>query len=300
VTLPTALRRRLEAGLGPVRDARPVGGGSISRALRVELAGGPAFLKYNEGGPPGMFAAEARGLDALRHAAPDGLRVPEVRAVLDPAEEGAPGEPGWILLEWIEPGARGPGFGERLGRGLALLHRGTEGRIGWDEDNFIATLPQPNAETATWAEFWRERRLEPLLRRARDAGHAPGEAREWERLFAGLDGLLAPGDEIVPSLLHGDLWSGNVLASASGEPCLVDPAVYLGHREVDLAMADLFGGFPPGFHEAYAEVWPLLPGYREARRAAYQLYYLLVHVVLFGGGYAAQTRAALREALAAL
>ncbi len=300
MTLPDAVRRRVEARWGPVREARPVGGGSISSALRLELPGGPAFLKHADGAPAGMFPAEARALEALRHAAGGDLRVPEVRAAFDPAEEGAPGEPGWILMEWIEPGPRGPGFGERLGRGLALLHRGTEGRIGWAEDNFIATLPQPNGEADEWAGFWRDRRLEPQLRRARDAGHAPGEARDWERLFAGLPGLLAPGDEVVPSMLHGDLWSGNVLASAAGEPCLVDPAVYLGHREVDLAMADLFGGFPERFHPAYEEVWPLLPGYREGRRAAYQLFYLLVHVNLFGGGYVARTRAALREALAAL
>ncbi len=299
MTLPDAVRRRVEARWGPVREARPVGGGSISRAARLELSGGPAFLKYNADAPAGMFPAEARALDALRHAAGDGLRVPEVRAAFDPAEEGAPGEPGWILMEWIEPGPRDAGFGERLGRGLALLHRGTDGRIGWEEDNFIATLPQPNAEAGSWAEFWRDRRLEPQLRRARDAGHAPGDPREWERLFAGLPGLLAPGDEVVPSMLHGDLWSGNVLASAAGEPCLVDPAAYRGHREVDLAMADLFGGFPERFRAAYEEVWPLLPGYGEGRRAAYQLFPLLVHVVLFGGGYVAQTRHTLHRALAA-
>jgi len=300
MTLPDAVRRRVEARVGPVRGARPVGGGSTGAALRLELADGPAFLKYGDSPPAGMFPAEARALDALRHAADHGLRIPEVRDVFDPTEEGAPGEPGWILTEWIEPGPRGPGFGERLGRGLALLHHGTEGRIGWSEDNFIATLPQSNAEPADWAEFWRDRRLEPRLRRARDAGHAPGDPRDWERLFAGLPDLFAPADVVVPSMLHGDLWSGNVLASAAGEPCLVDPATYLGHREVDLAMADLFGGFPDRFHAAYGEVWPLLPGYREGRRAAYQLYYLLVHVNLFGGGYVPQTRATLREALAAL
>ncbi|HEX2092388.1 MAG TPA: fructosamine kinase family protein, partial [Longimicrobiaceae bacterium] len=167
------------------------------------------------------------------------------------------------------------------------------------EDNFIGPLPQPNAPAAGWAEFWRDRRLEPQLRRARDAGHSPGPPADWERLFARLPGLLAPAERDGSSLLHGDLWSGNVVAGAGGEPWLVDPAAYRGHREVDLAMAGLFGGFSARFHAAYAEAWPLLPGYPEGRRAVYQLYYLLVHVVLFGGGYVERTRAALREALRA-
>jgi fructosamine-3-kinase len=129
---------------------------------------------------------------------------------------------------------------------------------------------------------------------ARTAGREPGARREWERLFDRLPELLAPGEEDGPSLLHGDLWSGNVL-SAAGEPALIDPAVYRGHREADLAMAELFGGFDACFHAAYREARPLLPGYAETRRAVYQLYYLLVHVNLFGGGYVAQTAAMLRR-----
>ncbi|HEX2191004.1 MAG TPA: fructosamine kinase family protein [Longimicrobiaceae bacterium] len=295
--LPEAVRRRVEARFGAVRGARPVGGGCINPALRLELPDGPAFLKYNGDAPAGLFPAEARALAALRAAAGPELRVPEVCAAFDAGEEGAPGEPGWILMEWIEPGPRGAGFDERLGRGLAALHRRAAEPWGWEEDNFIGPLPQANAAAPTWAEFWRDRRLEPQLRHAREAGYA-GDAREWERLLAGLPDLLAAAEEDAPSLLHGDLWGGNLLASAAGEPCLVDPAAYRGHREVDLAMSELFGGFPPRFRAAYEEARPLLPGYREGRRAAYQLYYLLVHVVLFGGGYVARTRAALREALA--
>ena len=299
MTLPAATWRRLEARFGAVGGTRPVGGGCINPSLRVELPDGPAFLKYNDDPPAGFFPAEARALRALRAAA-DGVRVPEVLAAFDPAEEGAPGEPGWLLLEWIEPGAKGPGFDERLGRGLAALHRAADGRWGWEEDNFIGPLPQPNAPAKSWAEFWRDRRLEPQLRRALDAGHAPGDPRDWDRLLGSLPDLLAPAEEDGPSLLHGDLWGGNVLASSAGEPCIVDPAAYRGHREVDLAMSELFGGFSPRFRAAYDEAWPLLPGYREGRRAAYQLFYLLVHVVLFGGGYVGQTRSALREALGGL
>lgn len=299
MSLPEAVRRRVEARFGAVRGARPVGGGCVNPAFRVELDGGPAFLKYNADAPPGFFPAEARGLAALRAAA-DGLRVPEVRGVFDPAEEGAPGEPAWLLLEWVEPGRRAAGFDERLGRGVAALHRTAEGGWGWEEDNFIGPLPQPNAPAGSWAEFWRDRRLEPRLRGARAAGHSPGSAAEWERLLAGLPALLAPAEEDGPSLLHGDLWGGNLLADGAGEPSLVDPAAYRGHREVDLAMSELFGGFSPGFHAAYREAFPLRPGYREGRRAAYQLYYLLVHVELFGAGYVERTRGALREALGAM
>lgn len=298
MTLPDPVRRRLEERFGPVRGAAPVGGGCINQPTRVELADGPAFLKYNAAAPPGFFAAEARGLSALRSLAAE-LRVPEVRAVFDAAAEGAPGEPAWLLLEWIEPGQGGAEHDERLGRGLAMLHRAGDGGWGWEEDNFIGPLPQANTPAGTWAEFWLERRLEPQLRAARGCGADVGPRGEWERLLARLPDLLAEAEEDGPSPLHGDLWSGNVMAAASGETCLVDPAAYRGHREVDLAMAELFGGFSARFHAAYAEAWPLRPGYREGRRAAYQLYYLLVHVVLFGGGYAAHTRAALREALRA-
>ncbi|HEV2132504.1 MAG TPA: fructosamine kinase family protein [Longimicrobiaceae bacterium] len=302
MSLPEAVRRQLEERFGPIRSARPVGGGCVSPALRLELGGSAAFLKYNEEAIPGLFAAEARGLSELRASA-DGLRVPEVLALHDAAAEGAAGEPSWLLLEWLEPAPRGAGFGERLGGGLAALHRTRDGE-GWgaEEDGFIGPLPQSNTRVGEWPNFWREQRLEPQLRRARDAGRQPGDSREWERLFCGLSELLAQGAEDGPSLLHGDLWGGNVLSVAAAgageaEPALIDPSSYRGHREVDLAMSELFGGFPSVFYSAYREAWPLQPGYRESRRAIYQLYYLLVHVNLFGGGYVQQTRQLLREAL---
>lgn len=306
MSLPEAVRRRVEEHLVPLRAARPVGGGCVSPALRIEGKDGRlAFLKYDADAPAGFFPAEARGLERLRAAA-EGLRIPQVLAVHDPMQEEAPAEPGWLLLEWLEPAPRGADFGERLGRGLAGLHRSTRGE-GWggDEDGFIGPLPQSNAAAADWASFWRERRLEPQLRRARDAGQLPGSMGEWDRLFARLPELLAPAEEDGSSLLHGDLWSGNVLAviqeagegKGEGEPILIDPAAYRGHREVDLAMSELFGGFGAAFYAAYREAWPLLPGYHEGRRAVYQLYYLLVHVNLFGGGYGMQTLRVLREAL---
>jgi fructosamine-3-kinase len=289
--IPDALRRAVEGRLGPVRGASPVAGGCINHGMRVVTADGPVFVKYNAEAPPGLFAAEARGLDALRAAA-DGLIVPRVLTF----GEAGDGVPAWLALEWLEPSARAPDFAERLGRGLAALHgAGGAGGWGWMEDNFIGPLPQRNAPTGSWAEFWRTRRLEPQLDLARRAGRMPGKGADWERLLDRLPDVLAPAQADGPSLLHGDLWGGNVLAAPSG-PAIIDPAVYRGHREADLAMTELFDGFGDGFHAAYREAWPLQPGY-PVRRAVYQLWYLLIHVNLFGGGYGAQTAAVLREAL---
>lgn len=289
--IPDALRRAVEARLGPIRDATPVGGGCVNHGARVELADGRIFLKHNDRASAGLFAAEARGLHALADAAGN-LVVPEPLAWAD-AEDGAPG---WIALEWLEPAGRPRDFAERLGHGLAILHRArrTEG-WGWMEDNFIGSLPQENEGTGSWAEFWRTRRLEPQLARARAAGRLPGRPEDWDRLMDRLPEALAPAERDGPSLLHGDLWCGNVLATTRG-PALIDPAVYRGHRETDLAMTELFGGFADGFYAAYREAWPLLPGYA-TRRAIYQLWFLLIHVNLFGGDYVRQTSGVLQEAL---
>jgi fructosamine-3-kinase len=299
VSIPDAVRWRVEERVGPLRVIQAVAGGCINHATRVEVGSKPAFLKHNAHAPPGFFPAEARGLDALRSVA-DGPRIPHVLAVFDAAEEGKPDEPSWLLLEWIEAGSRGQAFDERLGRAIAALHAQAAGGWGWSEDNFIGALTQWNASTDTWAAFWRERRLQPQLRVARDHGRVPGASADWERLFAALPDVLRIQAGDGPSLLHGDLWSGNVMADADGRPVLVDPAVYRGHREADLAMADLFGGFDAGFHAAYREARPLADGYAQVRRPIYQLYYLLVHVNLFGGGYVAQTASMLRQAITTL
>ena len=287
--LPDAVRAEVEDALGPILRIGPVAGGCISETFRIETGDGPVFLKHHPQASGGMFSAEADGLRALWEAAGDALCIPAVLA-MDAAGHGAR----WIALEWLEPGARGPGFDERLGRGLAALHRNGGGGWGWERPNFIGALPQDNQPMEMWAEFWRDRRLVPQLALARAMGRDAGPARDWDRLLDRLPELLAPAEEDGPSLLHGDLWSGNAL-SASGEPALIDPAVYRGHREADLAMAELFGGFDARFHAAYREAWPLLPGYAEVRRPIYQLYYLLVHVNLFGGGYGAQAAATLRR-----
>ena len=289
--IPGALRRAAEAHLGPIHSASPVSGGCINNGLRVLTDAGPVFLKYNPQAPPGMFAAEAHALDQLREQAAE-LVVPRVMAHAE-----ADGDaPAWIALEWLEPAARSPEFLERLGRGLAQMHRAAVDRSwGWERDNYIGSLPQANTPAASWSGFWRERRIEPQLDLARGAGRLPGRQADWERLLDRLPAILAPAEEDSPSLVHGDLWSGNVLSTAAG-PALIDPATYRGHREVDLAMADLFGGFGSRFHAAYGEAWPLQTGY-DVRRPVYQLYYLLVHVNLFGGGYVQQTSAVLQEVL---
>lgn len=286
-----ALRRAVYPHLGPIHGASPVTGGCINRGTRLETDAGSVFLKYNQRAPHGLFEAEMRGLDALRDV-PHGLVVPRVIAL----GEADADVPAWIALEWLSTERVRGDRGERLGRGLAALHRASAQGWGWGEGNFIGSLPQANGEAGSWPAFWRVRRLQPQLDLARRAGRLPGREADWERLFLRLPGLLLPAEADGPSLVHGDLWSGNVMSTAAG-PALIDPAVYYGHREVDLAMVDLFGGFGDAFHTAYREAWPLQPGYPQ-RRPAYQLYYLLVHVNLFGGTYIPQTAAALRQALA--
>ena len=270
---------RVGAALGgEVSEIRTIAGGDVSDAYAVTVAGATFFVKVNDDAPSGMFAAEAHGLGWLAQA--KAVRVPRVIAV---------GED-FIALEWLERGPRGRGFDETLGRGLATLHRAAPDGFGLDRDNFIATLAQHNQPAPTWAEFWVWRRLEPMVRRAIDRRGAPARwSVALERLAVQLPELSGPAEPVAR--LHGDLWHGNVHA-AGGEPALIDPAVYGGHREVDLAMLALFGGLSDALVAAYQEVWPLAPGWRE-RIPLWQLYPLLVHVALFGGGYVAQTERAI-------
>jgi fructosamine-3-kinase len=223
-----------------------------------------------------MFQAEARGLAWLESA--NALAIPDVLAV------GGDDGPAFLALELVEPGPRRPRFDEELGRGLAALHGAAPRTFGLDHDNFIGSLPQSNRPSARWADFYRSERLGAQLALAVARGRASsGMQRGFERLFARLDALLGP--EEPPARLHGDLWGGNLHVTAAGAPCLIDPAAYGGHREIDLAMMRLFGGFSERVFAAYAEAHPLSPGHAE-RVALYQLYPLMVHVNLFGGGYA--------------
>ena len=271
----------LEQALGArVSSASSLAGGDINQAFAVELEGlGRIFVKTLPSAPPGFFAAEARGLDWLRE--PGVLAIPRVLAVSD----------GFLALEFIAQGRPARDHDEALGAGLAALHRATPAAFGFPTDNFIGSLPQSNAPCATWAEFYRTRRLEPQLARAVKLGRASTEMRRgFERLFARLPELA--GAEEPPTRLHGDLWGGNACITSQGAPCLIDPALYGGHREIDLAMMRLFGGFSERVFAAYEAAFPLSPGASE-RVLLHQLYPLLVHTNLFGGSYARSVESAL-------
>ena len=253
-----------------VSRAEPVSGGDINEAFAVELSDGRRiFIKAHRTAPPGMFEAEARGLAWLAEAS--ALRVPRVIAV----------GVAFLALEWLEPGRPLSGFDESLGRGLAALHRASPAGFGLDHDNFIGSLPQSNRAHTSWVDFFREERLGAQLELARKKHRASAAMeRGFSHLFERLPELLGPSEP--PARLHGDLWGGNLHVGPDGEPCLIDPAVYGGHREIDLAMMKLFGGFSPRVFSAYAEAFPLAPGHAE-RVQLYQLYPLMVHVNLFGG-----------------
>jgi fructosamine-3-kinase len=298
VTLPAALARSLtrRLDLSSILAARPLGGGCIHQAARVDTPSGSIFCKWNVGAVGRGFGAEARGLDSLREAASDGgLVIPEVLGWMDAGDEG----PGWLALAYLPPSRPGADYDEQLGRGLAALHAPVDGAWGWSEDNLIGSLAQANPPTERWDDFWADARLGAQIEMAAEGGRIDGtDRRLLERTAAESRGLLDAVEADGPSIVHGDLWAGNVHAGPDGRPVLIDPAVYRGHREVDLAMADLFGGLSDRAASAYREVAPPVDGYLR-RRPLYQLYYLLVHLNLFGSSYLEPCRRAARAACAA-
>ncbi|HEV3008143.1 MAG TPA: fructosamine kinase family protein [Burkholderiales bacterium] len=249
-----------------IESAEAVSGGCIHECYRVTIAGARCFLKVNDERYAEAFAAEAEGLAALRNA---GLRTPQ------PLEHGQ----AYLLLEYLELKATGDFVA--LGRMLAQAHRKPGPRFGWQRDNYIGSTPQQNGWCDDWVEFWRERRMRPQIELARSKGFAV----EMPAL------RILENHKPQPSLLHGDLWSGNAGFTAEG-PVVFDPAVYYGDREADLAMTELFGGFPREFYRAYNQVLPLDSGY-EKRKHLYNLYHLLNHLNLFGGGYLGQVKTTL-------
>jgi fructosamine-3-kinase len=281
----TRLRRQLEQRLGSrVEQAHPVAGGCIHQAFEVRLADARVlFVKTNARPLPFMFRREAEGLRWLAEA--QALRVPYVVAACDHDPSDHASEIGFLALEWIDQRRGSVDVEERLGRGLALLHRTGAPSFGHEHDNYIATLAQQNERAERWSTFYAERRLRPQLALAHDRGYVrPALCQRLECVVRDIDRLCGPAEP--PSRLHGDLWSGNVIRDELGAPVLIDPAVYAGDREVDLAMMQLFGGFGPRCFAAYDEVYPRRPGH-EARVALYQLYPLLVHLNLFGKSYVA-------------
>jgi protein-ribulosamine 3-kinase len=286
VGLPSAVRAEIEAALGHrIEQAAPVSGGCINSAARLATGLGPYFLKWCERGAAPTFEAESRALECIR--ATNTVRAPLTVARGDR----------WLLLEWLEPGQPSRVDWVGFGRQLAAMHRVKHTQFGGSEANFIGSLTQENGWSESWPAFWETRRLRPQLELALQHGRlGRADTQNFDRLFSELDDRLAVGQQDGASLLHGDLWSGNAHACSDGI-ALVDPSVYHGHREVDLAMAELFGGFPSAFREGYESQWPLQAAGWPQRRAIYQLYYLLVHINLFGSGYVAGTRNALALAM---
>lgn len=279
------LRTHVARALGrDVERLAPLHGGDVAKAFRVDLSDGETvFAKTHPSAPEGFFTTEARGLSWLREAG--AVPVPEVHAVFD--------DPPLLVLEWIEVGVPRPATEEDFGRALAALHASGAACFGREDRRSTGSRGLPNEPCETWAEFYAECRLLPLARLARDAGALPDSAiRDLEHVASRLADLGGPAEP--PARLHGDLWAGNRLVGAGGESWLIDPAAHGGHREFDLAMMHLFGGFGAACFAAYAEVSPLDEGADE-RVPLHQLAPLVVHAIKFGGGYAGATQRALRS-----
>jgi protein-ribulosamine 3-kinase len=286
--LEAALQRSLGDPELRIAAASAVGGGCIHQTARLSTSAGEFFAKWNARCPPDLFPGEAAGLEALR-AAGSTVVIPRVVAV----SAAVAGDPAFLVLEYLPPAARsGPEVEEQLGRGLAAIHRCGAGLFGFPAPTYCGATPQDNRESGSWSEFYGERRLRSLVAALDKEGRlTPGDRRLYERLIGRLPGILPR--ESAPSLVHGDLWSGNVLATARG-PALVDPACAYADREMEFGITTLFGGLSARAWAAYEEAWPLPAGWRE-RNPLYQLYHLLNHALLFGGHYADEARRAARR-----
>jgi len=255
-----------------------VPGGDINRAFLLRHQGSRYFVKVNDAVRfPNMFVAEKNGLQALSNGS---FRTPAVLKC------GVAAGKQYLLLEWIDTGRHTVAFWEVFGRSLANLHAQEQSSFGWHEDNYIGSLVQRNNICNNWVDFFTQYRVMPLVKMLRDSTmYSAADVLQAEK-FCAVAGNIFPGEK--PSLLHGDLWSGNFMVDGNGKPVLIDPAVYCGHREIDIGMTKLFGGFDPIFYNEYCNSFPLEKGWEE-RLPASQLYPLLVHAVLFGGAYVTQT-----------
>lgn len=258
-----------------IKHYHPVQGGDINKAYCLYGQAEKYFLKINNAAAyPGMFRHEAKGLEALRQSCT--LAIPAV------IKYGTVGNMQYLLLQWIESGKPDNSFWEDFGKGLAMLHQPKQSFFGWDEDNYIGSLKQLNSKHESWQGFYTECRIMPLVKQLFDAGAFNKEDVEKAAMLCNKLDKLFP--EEPPALLHGDLWSGNFMIAENGSACVYDPAVYYGHREMDIGMSKLFGGFDLKFYNAYNEQYPLEKGWQQ-RLELTQLYPLLVHAVLFGGHY---------------
>jgi len=284
--LAVAIGKAIGATLQP-RPAAAVHGGSINECHRWESDSGPLFVKVASLTARSMFEAEAAGLAELRRA--DAVRVPRVLGIAATEQEVA------LVLEWIELVSTTRASEAALGEQLAAQHRVTAAAFGWHRDNTIGSTPQLNAWCDDWVSFFRERRLRPQLDLARSNGFEGRLQDAGRALLSRLDRLL-PLPHEPPSLLHGDLWGGNWGTDAGGGPVIFDPAVYFGDRVADIAMTRLFGGFGASFYAAYERMWPM-PAGSDKRIMLYNLYHILNHLNLFGGGYLAQALSSIERLL---
>ncbi|MDO5629627.1 MAG: fructosamine kinase family protein [Mobilicoccus sp.] len=282
----TTLPADLVDGLD-IRDIRRIGGGDIAQAYRLDTADGPVFCKTLARPTPDLFEREAAGLRALRAHAPEDLGVPEVLRE----------SPHGLVLAWIDEGRRRDhATEEAFGRGLAGLHRQPMpafGGISEEVTGYLGSVAVDLTPTDDWPEFYLTRRLQPLVRRAVDEGALDPRAHDLlDELASRVEELCGPSEP--PALVHGDLWAGNRMIDADGRSWLIDPAAHHAHREIDLAMMQLFGGFGGRAFDAYDETYPLADGWRD-RVDWYQLPPLLVHAILFGGSYGSAALAALKS-----
>lgn len=257
-----------------INQVRLIAAGNLNQAIYLDTTEGSLFLKTNYEKQTDIFEKEALALEFLK--ANTSLYIPTVCGY------GKLNELNFLLTEWIPSGRKATDFWENLGQGLAQLHMVSSKNFGLDHDNYIAVLPQINSPKTTWTDFFVAHRLEPMLGKAfYDGLIDKGFMDKFREIYDKLPSVF-PNE--IPALLHGDLWSGNVMESATGEPVLIDPAIYFGHREVDLSFSKLFGGFDSRFYDAYEDVFPLEPGFKD-RVKVYNLYPLLVHLNLFGKSY---------------
>ncbi len=258
------------------QQRRSVSGGCINQGYSLSDGARTYFIKLNQADKVAMFEAEALGLQQMYDTAT--IRVPK------PICSGTVGNSCYIILEWLEMGRGNNKSSEEMGRKLAAMHRkSVSSRFGWNINNTIGSTPQINTWTEDWVEFFSKHRLGYQFELGKRRG---GSFPQAEKLLSAIPELLS-GHQVQPSLVHGDLWGGNAGFTADGEPVIFDPATYYGDREVDIAMTEVFGGFPASFYQGYNEVFPLDDGY-EQRKTLYNLYHILNHFNLFGGGYGSQ------------
>ncbi|MCP3665780.1 MAG: fructosamine kinase family protein [Gammaproteobacteria bacterium] len=270
-----------------VTHSRTLGGGCINHAVMLEGANRRYFVKLNSADRLDMFQAELAGLGVMADSRT--IRVPK------PICSGVSDHKAYLVLEYID--MEGTGDSRMAGTQLAAMHRVSAEQFGWERDNTIGSISQPNGWSGDWIFFWRERRIGHQLELAASQGQNSKLQRRGKRLLDTFSALIdhTPG----PSLLHGDLWGGNIGYDRTGAPVLFDPALYFGDREADLAMTELFGGFDRAFYDAYKETWPLDSGY-PVRRILYNLYHILNHCNMFGGSYCGQAREMIDQLLAEL